>query len=110
MDSYSLIGIGMLVAILLLGIGMVSAVRWSRKVNVKLKSTHKDSQEQSLIALRNALKTPLNWQELKNATINYCSSSISKPEAFLGKVLAIGIILFIIFLALLMGYLVWIRT
>ena len=109
MNDYFLLVL-MLLLIVLLGIGLLKAARWSRKNNMALKAKQEDSQEHALRVLKDELKRGCTWDDLKVALINFHSSSISKPEAFIGKALAIGVILFFVFLALLVWYFVWVRA
>jgi len=96
MNSYFLIVL-VLSLILPIGVGMLLAARWSRKNNLALKMKNEDSQELALRALINVIKNGFNWHELKVAAVNYYSSSLSKPEAFIGYALAIGVILYFCF-------------
>ncbi len=88
------------IGIPLLGFGMFKAARWSRMRNEALKAKQEDSQEQ-------AFKDMV--QGKKGSFAKFYTSSISKPEAFIGKVLAIGVIMFFVSLALFMAYYAWAR-
>ena len=85
------------ISIILLGIGMFKLVRWSRVKNAELKEMEKDTQGE-------ALKKVLHGENMKESIVNYYTSSISKPESFIGKALAIAVILFFVILAVLAGY------
>ena len=85
------------IPIILLGIGMFKLARWSRIKNAKLKERQEDSQGI-------ALKKVLQGENMKESITNYYTSSVSKPESFLGKVLAIAVILFFIILAVFAVY------
>jgi len=76
---------------------MLKAARWSRKKNSELKLKQEDSQE-------HALKKILSGIDLKESVKNYYGSSVSNPEALIGKALAVGVILFFVILALLAYY------
>ena len=86
----------------LLGFGMFKAARWSRKKNEELIKKKENSQRQ-------ALQNVLQGNELKESIIKFYTSSIPKPEAFIGKVLAVGVIIFFISLSLLIAYYAWTR-
>jgi hypothetical protein len=86
----------------LLGFGMFKAARWSRIKNEELKAKHEDSQEQ-------ALKDMLHRNNVKGSIAKFYTSSVSKPEAIIGKVLAVSVVTFFIILALLMVYYGWKR-
>ncbi len=101
MDYYLPI-IFIFILIPLLGFGMFKAARWSRMKNEELKAKQEDSQDQ-------ALKDMHQRNNVKGSIIKFYTSSISKPEAFIGKVLAVGVIIFFIMLALLMVYYGWKR-
>ena len=87
--------------ILILGLGMFMAARWSRKRNEVLKARQEDSQAQ-------ALKDML--QGKKGSVANFYTSSLSRPGTFIGNALAVGVIIFFIIFALVMAYYGWTRT
>lgn len=90
------------IPIILLGIGMYIAARWSRIKNEELKARQEDSQG-------DALRKMLNGDITKDSVANYFVSSVSKPESLAGKALAIAVILFFVILAVLAAYFVWVR-
>ena len=86
------------IGIPLLGFGMFKAARWSRKKNEELKAKHEDSQEQALKDM---------FRGKKGSFANFYTSSIPEPDAIIGQVLALGVIIFIIILVLVLAYYGW---
>ncbi len=79
----------------LLFFGMFKAARWSRMKNDELKAKNEDSQEQALKDMA---------QGKKGAFIKFHTSSIPNWQAFIGKILAVAVIMFLISLALILAY------
>lgn len=69
-------------SIILLGLLMLWAVRWSRRTNEDLKKANKDSQVKMMIEA----SEQNNYGKLFP---NYLAGSVSKGESLLGKMLAI---------------------
>lgn len=88
------------IGIPLLGLGLFKAARWSRLKNEELKANHDDCQEKALQYM---------FQGKKGAITKFYTSSISKPEAMIGIILSIGVIIFFLLLALVVSYYVWNR-
>ena len=76
---------------------MLKIIRWSRKRNTQLGATAKISQTQ-------IIKKSIQSNNLSESTKDYFAVSLSKPQAVLGKLLAIGVILSITLFLLVVGY------
>ncbi|MEJ2141542.1 MAG: hypothetical protein P8Y24_04170, partial [Gammaproteobacteria bacterium] len=83
--------------LLVLGFGMLKAVRWSRKRNTEQGLNEGVSQEE-------ILKNILSGNNSKENIKNYYASSLSKTGSFFGKFLAIGVIIFVTAFLLFISY------